>query len=127
MTLTKNEIKDIIKVIKSLENRGILLKELPEKLLVKKGFLSFLRPLMTAGLPLMKSVLMLLAKSFIPFRLSAGLATRDAAMQREFFGSGTIASIISNKKMEDIMKIVKSLEEWGLLRFSPAFIRYIKC
>ena len=81
---------------------------------------------MTAGLPLMKSVLMLLAKSFIPFRLSAGLATRDAAMQREIFGSGTIASIISNKKMED-MKIVKSLEEWGLLRFSPAFIRYIKC
>ena len=36
MTLTKNEIKDIIKVIKSLENRGILLKELQEKLLVKK-------------------------------------------------------------------------------------------
>ena len=36
MTLTKNEIKDIIKVIKSLENRGILLKELLEKLLVKK-------------------------------------------------------------------------------------------
>ena len=36
MALTKNEIKDIIKVIKSLENRGILLKELLEKLLVKK-------------------------------------------------------------------------------------------
>ena len=36
MTLTKNEIKDITKVIKSLENRGILLKELLEKLLVKK-------------------------------------------------------------------------------------------
>ena len=83
---------------------------------------------MTAGLPLMKSVLMPLAKSFfIPFGLSAGMAATDAAMQREMFGSGTIASIISNKKMEDIMKIVKSLEEWGLLRFSPAFIRYIKC
>ena len=27
--------------------------------------------------------------------------------------------------MEDIMKIVKSLEEWGFLRFFPAFIRYI--
>ena len=83
---------------------------------------------MTAGLPLMKSVLMPLAKSFfIPFGLSAGMAATDAAMQREMFGSGTIASIISNKKMEDIMKIVKSLEEWGLLRFSPAFIRYINC
>ena len=36
ITLTKNEIKDIIKVIRSLENRGILLKETTKKLLVKK-------------------------------------------------------------------------------------------
>ena len=36
MTLTKNEIKNIIKAIKSLENREILLKELLEKLLVKR-------------------------------------------------------------------------------------------
>ena len=35
ITLTKNEIKDI-KVIRSLENRGILLKETTKKLLVKK-------------------------------------------------------------------------------------------
>ena len=31
------------------------------------------------------------------------------------FGSGTTALIISNKEMNDIMKIVKSLEESGLL------------
>ena len=36
ITLTNNKIKDIMKVIRSLENRGILLKELLEKLLVKK-------------------------------------------------------------------------------------------
>ena len=31
------------------------------------------------------------------------------------FGSGVTALIISNEKMNDIMKIVKSLEESGLL------------
>ena len=34
--LTNNEIKDIIKIIKSLENREILLKGTTRKLLVKK-------------------------------------------------------------------------------------------
>ena len=32
ITLTNNEIKDIIKVIKSLENRGILLKGTTRKI-----------------------------------------------------------------------------------------------
>ena len=31
------------------------------------------------------------------------------------FGSGTTALIISNEEMNDIMKIVKSFEEFGLL------------
>ena len=31
------------------------------------------------------------------------------------FGSGTTALIISSREMDDIMKIVKSLEESGLL------------
>ena len=34
--LTNNEMKDIIKIIKSLENREILLKGATRKLLVKK-------------------------------------------------------------------------------------------
>ena len=58
ITITNNEIKDIMKVIKSLENRGILLKGTTRKITTQEGgFLNFLRPLMTAGLPLMKSVL----------------------------------------------------------------------
>ena len=47
----------------------------------------------------------------------------DAAIQKKTFGSGrpsdlapwTTTLIISNKKMDDIMKIVKSFEESGLL------------
>ena len=55
ITLTYNEIKDIIKVIKSLENRGVLLKGFTRKITSQEErFIIFLRPLMTAGLPLMK-------------------------------------------------------------------------
>ena len=65
ITRTDNEIKDIIKVIKSLENRGILLKGTNRKITSQEGgFLNFLRPLMTASIPLMKSVLMLKLKVF---------------------------------------------------------------
>ena len=39
----------------------------------------------------------------------------DAAIQKKIFESGTIAVIISNKGIDDIMKIVKSLEISGLL------------
>ena len=40
-----------MKVIKYLENRGILLKGTARKIASQRGFLNFLRPLMTAGLP----------------------------------------------------------------------------
>ena len=50
---SNNEIKDIMKVIKSLKNGGILLKGTTRKITTQEGgFLNFLRPLMTAGLPL---------------------------------------------------------------------------
>ena len=53
ITLSNNEII-IVKIIRSLENRGILLKGTIRKITSQDGeFLSFLRPLMTAGLPLM--------------------------------------------------------------------------
>ena len=64
----------------------------------------------------MKNVLIPLAKSvLIPLGLRAAASAKDAAIQKEFCGSGTTVLIISNKEMEDIMNIVKSLEESGLL------------
>ena len=104
-----------MKVIKSLENRGTLLKG--TKITIQAGgFINFLWPLIKAGLPLMKSVLTPLAKYvLIPLGLSEGISAADAAIQKKIYGSGTAASIISNEEMKDIMKIVKSLEESGLL------------
>ena len=75
-------------------------------------------------LPLMKNVLKALAKSvLIPLDLTAALAI-DAALYNKMFGPDTRLSdlasrmttlIISNEEMNDIMKIVKSPEESGLL------------
>ena len=86
ITLTNNEIKDIIKVSKSLENRGILLKGTTRKITTQQGgFLNFLRPLITAGLQLMKSVLTPLAKSILlAFELSAAMSATDAAIPKRF-------------------------------------------
>ena len=116
ITLTNNEIKDILKVIKSLENRGISLEGTTRKIASHKGgFLNFLRPITTAGLPLMKSVFTPLAKSvLILLGLLARMSAADAAIQKKIYGSDTTALIISSEEMEDIMKIVKLHEESGL-------------
>ena len=64
----------------------------------------------------MKSVLTPLAKSvLLPLGLLAGMSEAVAAIQKNIYGSGITALIISNEEMEDIMKIVKSLEKSGLL------------
>ena len=86
ITLTNNEIKDIMEVIKSLENRGISLKETNKQIISQEGgFLNFLRPLVTAGLPLLKNVLTPLPKSLLmPFGITAKASARDAVIKRKF-------------------------------------------
>ena len=90
------------------------------------GFLGrLLRPLLKAGLPLMKNVLKPLAESAsVPLRLTAAASATDAAMHKKWFGWGarpsdlapcTTALIISKEEINDIIKIVESLEESGLL------------
>ena len=84
------------------------------------GFLGRrLGPLLKTGLPLIGDVLKLLSKSdLIPLGLTAASATDEAIHKKAFWFwlcSGFTSLIISNWKMNDIMKIVKSLEESGLL------------
>ena len=83
------------------------------------GFLGrILGPLLKTGLPLMKSVIMPLAKSvLIPLGLTAAASAADAGIHK-ILGSGhnnNTAIIISNDEMDDILKIVKSLEDSGVL------------
>ena len=79
-------------------------------------FLNFLRPLKLVGLPLINNVLTPLAKIvLIPLGLTAAASATDAAIQKKILGQGVTALVISNKEIENVIKIVKSLEESGLL------------
>ena len=81
ITLTNNKIKDM-KVITPLENKGITLKGTTTKITTQeRGFTNLLTPLMTAGLPLMKNVLILLAKNvLLHLGLSRVMSATDAAI-----------------------------------------------
>ena len=60
----------------------------------------------------MKNVVKPLAKSvLIPLGLTAVASAADSGIYKGISGSGTSKLIISNDEMEDIMKIVKSLED----------------
>ena len=82
-------------------------------------------PLLKTGPLLMKNILKSLARRvLIPIGSTAAAAATDAAIHKKMFwysthpshlASHTTSLIISNKEMENIMKIVKSLEECGLL------------
>ena len=90
------------------------------------GFLGrLLGPLLKAGLTLIKNVIKSLAENvLIPLGLTAAASAADAGIHKKILGSGPHSSssashnttlIISNNEMEDIIKIVKSLEDSGLL------------
>ena len=67
-------------------------------------------------MPFLKNVLKPLPKSvLIPLGSIAAAAATDADIHKKMFGSGTTTLISSNEEMNDIMNIVKSLEEFGLL------------
>ena len=78
-----------------------------------------LGPLLRTGLPLMKSVIKPLAKSVLtPLGLTAAASAADAGIHKKILGSGhnnNITLIISKDEMDNILKIVKSLEDSGVL------------
>ena len=65
---------------------------------------------------LIGNVLKPLAKSvLIPLGLTVAVSETGVAIHKKMFGTGFTTLIISNEEMNVIMKIVKSLEESGLL------------
>ena len=60
---------------------------------------------MKVAIPLAKNVL----------TLTAAISAIDAGIQKKIHGSGTITLIISNKKMNHIIKIVQALEDSDIL------------
>ena len=75
-----------------------------------------LGPLLNTALLLMKNVIKPLGKSvLIPLGLTAAASAADAGIHKKILGSGTTTLIISNNEMENIIKIVKSFQDSGLL------------
>ena len=64
--------------------------------------------LMKVAMPLAKNVL-------APLGLSAAMSEIDGSIKKKMLGSGATTLIISNDEMDDILKIVKSLENSGVL------------
>ena len=89
------------------------------------GFLDrLLGPSLKTGFHLIGNLLCPLARSvLIPLGLIAAASAPDAALHKKMFGSSTRLSdlasctilMISNEKINDRMKIIKSLEASGLL------------
>ena len=64
----------------------------------------------------MKNVIKPLAKSvLIQLGLTAAASVADAGIHKKIMGSRTTTLRKSNDKIEDIIKVVKSLEDSGLL------------
>ena len=81
---------------------------------IKFSKTQLLGPLLKTGLPL---IITPLAKSvLIPLELTAAASAADAGIHKKILGSGNNTTlIISNKDIDDLIKIIKSLEDSGLL------------
>ena len=88
------------------------------KMIQSGGFLGrLLGPLLKTGLPLIKNVTKRLAKNvLIPLGLTAAASAVDTGIHKKILGSGnTTTLIIWDDEINDIIKIVKSVEDSGLL------------
>ena len=120
LLLTKRQVENIRKAFANHLSTDIKLSKTQlSKIIQSGGFLGrLLGPLLKTGLPLMKSVIKPLAKSvLIPLGLTAAAPAADAGIYKKILGSGhnNTTLIISNDEMDDILKIVKSLEDSGVL------------
>ena len=98
----------------------MLSKNQLSKMIQSGGFLGrLLDALVRTGLPLMKSVIKPLAKSaLVPLGLTTAASAADAGIHKKILGSShknNTTIIISNDGIDDILKIVKSLEDSGVL------------
>ena len=119
LLLTNRQVSNIRKAFANNPSIDIKLSKTQLSNMIQPGgFLGrLLGPLLKTGLPLMKNVLTTLAKSvLIRLGLTGAASAADAGIHKKILGSGHNATlIISNDEIEDIIIIVQSLEDSGLL------------
>ena len=116
LLLTNRQVSNLRKAFANHSSTDIKLS----KMIQTGGFLGWLLGLLLkTGLPLIKNVIKPLAKSvLISLGLTAAESAADAGIHKKVLGSGhnnNTTLIISNNEIQDIIKIVKSLEDSGLL------------
>ena len=75
-----------------------------------------LGPLLKTALPLVKNVIKQMAKIFlITLGLTTAALAADTRIHKKILRSRTTTLIIPDKEIENIMKIIKSLKDSGLL------------
>ena len=125
--LTNKQVANLRKAFAKHTSTDIKLSKTQlSKMIQSGGFIGrLLDPLLKTGLPLMKSIIQPLMKNInqplaesvlIPLGLTAAASAAGPRIHKKILGSvhNTIL-IISNDEMEDILKIVKFLEDSGLL------------
>ena len=119
LLLTNRQVSSICKAFSNNSSVDIKFSKTQLSKMIQSGrFLGkLLGPLLKTGLPLIKNINTPLAKSvLIPLGLTAAASEADARIHKKILGSGNTATlIISNKDMDDLIKIVKSHEDSGLL------------
>ena len=112
LLLTNRQILSLRKAVANHTSVDVKLSKAQLTKMQKGGFLKFLMPLLKSGLPLLKSVV----KPMGMLGLTAAASTTDAAINKKILGSRNHTTlIISNDDMQDLLKIVKSLEDSGIL------------
>ena len=121
LLLTNRQVENIRKAFAKNTSTDIKLSKTQlSKMIQSGGFLDkLLCQLLKTRLPLMKSGIKPLAKIvLIPLVLKAAAAA-DAAIHKKILGSGhnnnNTTLIISNNEMDHVLKIIKSLEDSGVL------------
>ena len=113
LLLTNRQITATRKAFTGHASTDIKLSKAQLTKMQKGGFLRFLVLLLKSELPLLKSVIKPLGMLGLTV---AGSATDAAINKKKILGSGNHTTlIISTDDMQDLLKIVKSLEDSGLL------------
>ena len=112
LLLTNRQVANIRKAFANHTSTDIKFSKARLTKIQKGGFLRFLTPLLKSALPLLKSVI----KPLGMLGLTAAASATDAAINKKILGSGNDATlIISNDDTQDLLKIVKLLEDSGIL------------
>ena len=114
LLLTNRQVANIRKAFAKNTSTDIKLSETQLSKMIQSGGLlgnllgKLAGPLMEVAMPLAKNVL-------APLGLSAVMSAIDGSIKKKMLGSGTTTLIISNNEKDDILKIVKSLEDSNVL------------